>query len=151
MARDLVRYQNYRAHMLGGLAPGDLGELLAVDTGEESLVQQHFVDEVDINSIMRRFGVTGQLPRGNLGGVYGDFTGITDYESAAEAVRRADEGFMRLPADVRDRFGNDPGTFSRLAHEMSQEDFEAEFGSGAAPAAPPAAAAPPAGAGGQPE
>lgn len=92
-----------------------------------SLVQQHYKDEVDVNTIMRRFGVTGAMPFGQAAGVYGDFTGILDYEDAVEKVRDARERFMALPAEVRERFNNDPGVMISAAQEMSQDEFEALY------------------------
>lgn len=73
-----------------------------------SLAQQHQRDEADINTIVRRFGLTGQLPENNRMPTYGDFTDITDYQSALNAVKLADQTFMTLPADLRSRFGNNP-------------------------------------------
>lgn len=80
------------------------------DTGEElqSATQQQFAEEVDINTIVKNFGLTGQLPENFRAPVSGDFTGVTDYQSALNAVIAADEEFMTLPADVRERFANDP-------------------------------------------
>ena len=51
------------------------------DTGEEleSLTQQSFKDECDINEIVRRFGLTGQLPENFRAPVSGDFTGIKEW------------------------------------------------------------------------
>lgn len=108
-----------------------------VDTGSESLVQQHFVDEVDINTIMRRYGVTRELPLGPATGIYGDFTGISDYESAVERVEGARERFMKLPASVRERFRNDPGELIRAAENLPEEEFLGMF-----EATPPAPVAP---------
>lgn len=99
-----------------------------VDTGDRSLVQQHFQDEVDINTIVRRFGLTREMPSGQAGGVYGDFSGISDYESALDAIRRAESGFMKLAPEVRERFGNDPSLLVRAAGELSEEDFKARLG-----------------------
>ena len=47
-----------------------------------SRTQQSFRDECDINNILRKFNVTGQLPIGSVQPQYGDFSGITDYQSA---------------------------------------------------------------------
>lgn len=91
--------------------------------GGESLVQQHFAEDADINVIMRRFKVTGQMPFGSAQGVYGDFTEITDYESAVGKIERANQMFMRLPPEVREKFKNDPGEMIRRSQEMSEEDF----------------------------
>ena len=79
---------------------------------EPTLAQQHSAEECDINYIVERFGVTGQLPSYNGPmPTYGDFTGLTDYRNALEAVLKADEAFMSLPAIVRERFDNDPALF----------------------------------------
>lgn len=99
----------------------------AIDTGTETLVQQHLAVDADINTIVRRFGLTREMPAGVAGGVFGDFSGIYDYEDALAAVERAERGFMSLPADVRERFGNDPAQLIQLAHELPQELFEARF------------------------
>lgn len=75
-------------------------------------------DEADINIILKRFGVTGQLPpMSQRMPEYGDFTGITDFHSAMTIVRQAQEAFMELPAEVRSRFGNDPGAFINFASD----------------------------------
>lgn len=100
-----------------------------IDTGAETLVQQQFAAEVDINTIVRRFGITGALPFGSAApGVYGDFTEITDYESALARVRKVEDGFMKLPPDVRERFGNDPGSLIRFANTLTEDSFRSEAG-----------------------
>lgn len=80
------------------------------DTGEElpSMTQQQFKEECDINEIVRRFGLTGQMPDDVRIPVSGDFTGISDFKQAMDAVVSAQEEFMRLPAELRERFRNDP-------------------------------------------
>lgn len=76
-----------------------------------SRAKQSFREECDINTIVERFLHTGDLPEGVRVPQYGDFTGISDYQSALHAVQAASEAFMAFPADVRARFGNDPGVF----------------------------------------
>lgn len=79
---------------------------------DPSLAQQHSAEECDINYIVERFGVTGQLPENNRPmPTYGDFTGVSDYRQALDAVTQAQEAFMSLPANVRERFDNDPALF----------------------------------------
>jgi len=75
---------------------------------DASLAQQHFKDECDINNILRQFNITGLLPEAPLSPRYGDFTGIGDYHTALNQVIAAEDEFMRLPADLRARFDNDP-------------------------------------------
>jgi phage internal scaffolding protein len=78
---------------------------------DPSLAQQHAKDECDINTIVKRFGLTGELPSGVRAPTYGDFTDATDYHTALNAVIAADAAFMQLPADIRTRFNNDAGAF----------------------------------------
>lgn len=80
---------------------------LAIDE-EESVVQQQFAEECDINTIVKRFGLTGELPNGVAMPVSGDFTGVTDFHTAMNMVRQAQESFLELPAEIRERFANDP-------------------------------------------
>lgn len=112
---------------VGAYDSGAVSDAVAVHTGDVSLVQQHFQDEVDVNTIVRRFGLTREMPFGSSQGVYGDFTGISDYESALERVRGAQDRFMTLPPEVRERFGNDPALLVRAASELSEEEFVARL------------------------
>lgn len=73
--------------------------------------QQSAKEECDINNIVRRFGVTGQLPVSGRLPTYGDFIAAGDYHSSLEALRAAEATFMELPSEVRSRFENDPGAF----------------------------------------
>lgn len=100
----------------------------AISTGSESLVQQHLADEVDVNTIVRRFGITQARPAGLPGGIFGDFTDVLDYEDAVRKVARAEEGFMTLPAEVRERFGNDPGQLVGFAQSVPAEMLHSELG-----------------------
>lgn len=68
-------------------------------------------EEADINTIVRRFGLTGELPRGVRMPTYLDFEGVFDYQSALNSIRAAEMSFEAMPADVRSRFHNDPAEF----------------------------------------
>jgi len=87
-----------------------------------SLAKQSFRDECDINNILRQFNVTGQLPAGSVQPQYGDFSGITDYQSALNAVMAAQDSFLQLPAKVRARFDNDPALFVEFASDEANRD-----------------------------
>nr|WAE43555.1 MAG: internal scaffolding protein [Microviridae sp.] len=85
------------------------------DTGlaclDVTMAVQSAADECDINTIVRRFGLSGQLPSGLNAPQYGDFLGVSDFHSAVNAVMAAEDSFLQLPAEVRSRFQNDPGQF----------------------------------------
>lgn len=104
------------------MTAGEVSAYLAKEPGLDSPVQQQFQDEVDVNVIVRRFGV-GQPVALNTMGVYGDFTGVYDYESALERIQGAHDRFMTLPPEVRARFDNDPGKLISAAQSMSEDEF----------------------------
>lgn len=78
------------------------------DPDEERLTQQQFKEECDINTIVKRFGLTGELPEPWAAPSYGDFTAAVDFHTAQNLVIAARDEFDRLPADLRKRFGHDP-------------------------------------------
>jgi len=79
--------------------------------GEPSRTQQQFKEECDINTIVRRFGVTGQVPTTLAPPLQGDFTSALDFRQSMDLIVAARESFMELPAHVRKRFNNDPADF----------------------------------------
>lgn len=89
----------------------DAGDESALECLDKSLTKQSFLEESDINTIVRRFALTGELPSNVRAPQYGDFTGVADYHSALNAIRIAEESFYSMPAEVRLRFDNDPGKF----------------------------------------
>lgn len=97
------------------------------EADERSLTQQHMREEVDVNTIVKRFGITGQMPFGNASGLYGDFTGITDFDSALERIEMAQDKFMKLPPDVREKFDNDPAKLIAFASSLPEAEFVAMF------------------------
>lgn len=127
---------------LHGYDSRGLGKAIATSfVGSKSLVQQQYGSEVDINTIVRRFGVTRELPPGVGAGVYGDFTGFGDLVSITdvrEMMERAESSFMLLKPETRERYGNDYGQLIERAGSLSEEEFRQEvFGEPvAAPVAP---------------
>ena len=58
---------------------------------------------------MKKYEKTGQLPPSNpRKPMYGDFTGVSDYQTALHSVKAAEGAFMALPADIRKKFENNP-------------------------------------------
>lgn len=115
---------------------------------DPSLAQQQFKDDVDINVLLERFKVTGVMPQGVVMPSYGDFSAVMDFRSAQEALRRARDSFMELPAKLRARFDNDPQLLMEfLSDESNRAEAErlglvpakpSDSGSGAAaPGQPP--------------
>lgn len=78
---------------------------------EPSMTQQQFKEETDINTIVKRFGITGQVPTSIRMPSYMDFSEVVDYQSALNTMLSAEQSFLQLPSSVRERFGGDPGKF----------------------------------------
>lgn len=95
---------------------------------DPSLAVQSARDEVDINTIVRRFGLTGQLPEDLRAPTYGDFVGVNDYHSAMNAVAKANEAFEEMPAEVRARFQNDPAEFVAFCSDEKNRDEMKKLG-----------------------
>lgn len=100
--------------------------------------------EADINNIVKAFGVTGQLPESIRLPSYGDFTGISDYREAIEAVRQAEESFLSIPSNIRSQFDNSPQAFLEFCSNPANLPQLREWGlaptpEGSARPEPPAA------------
>ena len=78
---------------------------------DDSLTQQQFKEESDINTIVDRFLKSGVLPTAASMPQYVDYEGVFDFQSAMNVVKAADDNFMRLDAKVRARFNNSPQVF----------------------------------------
>lgn len=82
---------------------------------DESRAIQSQKEEADINTILKRFGVTGHLPATVRLPEYGDYEDVFDFQSAMDVIQNARTTFMSLPAEIRSRFGNDPQAFLEYA------------------------------------
>lgn len=89
---------------------------------EPTLTQQNFKEETDINTIVERFGVTGQMPENIKTPSYGDYTNIPDFQTALNQVVAAKEAFMELPAKVRARFENDPQQYLEFVETIGHSE-----------------------------
>jgi len=106
--------------------------LVSQETGlvckDPSLAQQHMKDECDINIIVERFGVTGQLPVTPIEPSYGDFSGVSDYHTALNKIKAADEAFMALPAKLRAKFDHDPNALLNFLENEANKDEAIQLG-----------------------
>jgi phage internal scaffolding protein len=95
---------------------------------DPSMAQQQFREECDINTIMERFGRTGELIAPIRMPQYGDFDGVNDYHSAMNAIVEAQSAFDQLPAKTRARFGNDPAEFLEFCFNEENRDEAIRLG-----------------------
>lgn len=103
----------------------EAGFACAVD---DDKTQQSFKDEVDINTIVKRFGLTGQLPDDFSMPMQGDFADVPDFQTALNLVISAQEEFMKVPAEVRARFANDPGELMAFLGDAKNRDEAIKLG-----------------------
>lgn len=88
---------------------------------------QSFAESSDINTIMSRFERTGDLP--DLvakSASYADFSSIGSYHESLLKINDAEASFAALPADIRERFKNDPqALMDYCADPKNQKEGEA--------------------------
>lgn len=101
---------------------------------ESSLTFQSMRDETDINLIIKNYKATGKLPsiKGDPMTVrypqFGDFTQITDYSDAVQALNVAKEAFAELPSAVRRRFDNDPAKLVSFIEDPANIEEAVDLG-----------------------
>lgn len=104
---------------------------------DESLALQSEKDDADINVIVKRFGLTGQLPDDLRMPVSGDFTQVPDFHTAMNLVRQTQEEFLKVPAEVRAEFGNDPQAFMAFFEKEENRERAQKLGLLKPPVVPP--------------
>lgn len=103
-----------------------------------SLAVQSQADDADINVIVKRFGLTGELPLNKRVPLPADlFIDGMEYRECLEAVMAAQASFASLPAVVRSTFENDAEKFVAFAEDPANLAKLREWG-----LAPPAPEAP---------
>lgn len=132
------------------------GELVNSRTGEiftpPRRVKQSFVDECDINNILKQYKATGQLKHisaNAASGAYLDLPDDMDFQQGLQIVQDGQRAFATLPAKTRDRFGNDPAQFLAFMADSRNQDEAIALGLATkratdAPTEPQAASTPPA-------
>lgn len=95
---------------------------------DPSRASQEFKDEVDINTIAKRFGLTGELPENVPMVLQGDFTQVVNFQGAWDLIVKARESFQAMPAEVRAEFDNDAAKFVEFTSNPKNFDRVAELG-----------------------
>lgn len=110
---------------------------------EPTLTQQHFAQECDINEILRRSASSGVLPVNDKVPQYGDFTVVPkSLQDAFAMIKQANDLFMSMPWDVRERFANNPERMVAFLNDSKNRDEAIKLGLVKAPADVPAPAEP---------
>jgi len=95
---------------------------------KDCMVQKHFAEECDINTIVKRFGLTHQLPVTFKAPLAGDFADVVDFQTAMNAVVAAQNSFMEMPAELRARFGHDPQRLLDFLEDSNNKEEAIKLG-----------------------
>lgn len=96
---------------------------------DESLTRQEFVSQVNINNILKKYVQNGVDPFViSEDARYGDFTNIPSYQEALDLVNAAEEHFLSLPVQIRNRFDNDPALLLEFLGDVSNRDEAISLG-----------------------
>lgn len=106
----------------------EAGDESGLKCEDEPRTKQSFKEECDINTIVERFGLTGELPQNVRAPEYRDFTSAVDYHTALNAIAQANEAFDQMPANVRARFHNDPGEFVDFVNDNNNREEAKKLG-----------------------
>lgn len=96
---------------------------------EPDMAQQQFKDECDVNRVIARFEKTGQIT--HLAKMEGRYVGLgesTDLMTALNRVRKAEEAFMSLPAELRAKCDHDPARFLDMINDPSKHEMLSDYG-----------------------
>lgn len=105
------------------------GEKPGIKFDQPSQTLQSFKDDADINCIIARFENTGVLvdPTVPVSRTpqFGDFSDMPSYQEAQNVLVAANNAFSDLPANIRERFGNDPGAYFDFVQSLKEgsEDY----------------------------
>ena len=103
---------------------------------EPSRTKQSFAVECDINNIIRGYDRNGLISHLNekmpqyADLVHDNIIGgaALDYHQALTMVRQADSAFRELPAEVRQRFENDPAKFLAFVDDPANQEEMVHMG-----------------------
>ena len=91
----------------------------------ESMTQQHFKDECDINNILKSY--RGKIPASTEPAFFMDCT-VNDLQSAYEIAEDIGARFDSLDSEVRARFNNNPLELLEFVHNADNETAAIELG-----------------------
>lgn len=116
----------YRAH--NGYDTEEASNASAITIEGLSMTAQEMAEDADINVLMKRYGLLGTFPTNPRVPMQGDFSDLTDFRGAIEAISKATDMFMEYPAALRARFDNDPGKFTEFCLQEENRDEMLKLG-----------------------
>lgn len=107
-----------------------ISDACAVHCCDESLTQQHFKAETDINVLVSRFGLDGVIARTPPADPahYGNVGELPDLRAVLEVAREARDRFAELPPQIRSRFNNDPARLWEFVQDKANHEEAVKLG-----------------------
>lgn len=92
--------------------------------------EQHHKDDVDLNVMAERMGVSDRavLPAALDPRYFGDVPEGFDLRFVLDQARDVENRFNQLPADLRERFGNDPAKLWRFIQDEKNDEEAVRIG-----------------------
>lgn len=125
------RYSFYRPHERVSFK----NELVNLATGEitypESRTKQSFMEECDLNNILRQFKpheLREIMARNVALGVFEDLPDHIDYQGALNLVMEGSKAFQTLDSGMRARFDNDPAQFLEFMRNPQNQEEAIKLG-----------------------
>lgn len=112
-----------------------------VPTGP-SMTKTDMAQACDINVILANYKNTGTVAQ-RTNAQWGDFPDAMDFQAAQNLVIESREMFQSLPANIRDRFNNDPAALLRFVADPQNRREAEQLGIVNKPAAQDPSPAPP--------
>lgn len=113
-----------KANLDGGINMSIVNGGRVLNCNGDGRTKQSFRDRVNINTIIAKHRRTGMIEHLNAKApFYGDVSEFVDYQTCMEKVKRANELFMLMSPEVRDKFENDPQQMiSFLSDEKNMDE-----------------------------
>lgn len=96
--------------------------------GGPSRTKQSFKKETDVNVILAGLEKTGVIKHINHREPGYGYAPAMDLQQAIHKVASANQNFMALPSEIRNRFANDPVAFADFVQDPDNFDEVAELG-----------------------
>lgn len=106
-----------------------IGKKPGIIISTPSRTKQAFREECDINRIMARYELTGQIDHVSRAmPQYGDFSQFADYQTMLGKVNQATEAFNALPSDLRKELNYRPENLFNWIRDPKNRDKAVKYG-----------------------
>lgn len=93
-----------------------------------SMTKGSFKTQCDINVIMSRYKKTGLIQHVREAGGFNNLPDAFDYHQAMNTIARSKQAFDALPAELRDRFSNEPARLLSFLNDPENRDEAVSLG-----------------------